>query len=310
MDILSDILNRVGLRGTLYFRTSLTAPWGVEVPKYQNVARFHFAHKGRCLVRIAGVDQPVALEQGDLVIIPHGATHRLYCTPENEHVVMPLERVLQDSGFRGEGVLVYGGDVDLRDTQLVCGHFSYDPETRHPLLQHLPPVLHIRNYGESAGRWMEYTLRMIGEEAGKMQAGGDLIALKMSEIIFAQALRAYLDHEGAHDPGLAGFADRQIGRALSALHKDPGRGWRLADLAKEAGMSRTGFALRFSEVMDMTPMAYLTGWRMQIARDELRKPEKSLADVAEEVGYASETAFSRAFRKEFGKTPAAYRRAA
>ena len=225
MDLLSDVLSRLDLTGTLYFRTSFTAPWGVDVPSYANVARFHFAHKGRCLVRITGVNTPVALEQGDLIIIPRGASHRLFCTPENEHVAMPLETVLQESGFGGEGVLVFGGDEDMRDTQLVCGHFAFDPFAHHPLLDRLPPFIHVANYGEAAGKWMEYTLRMIGTEAGRSLAGGDLIALKMSEIIFAQALRAFLDREGARHAGLSGFVDPQMSRALMAIHKSPGAGW-------------------------------------------------------------------------------------
>lgn len=294
MDLLSDILLRLNLKGSLYFRTSFTSPWGVEVPPFQNVARFHFAHRGRCLVRVAGAGTLVALEQGDLLIVPRGAGHRLFCDPANEDQVLPLDRVLDLSGFTGEGALVYGGDQDERDTQLICGHFAFDPLARHPILDRLPPYIHLANYGEMAGKWMEYTLRMIGTEAGGAQIGGDLIALKMSEIIFAQALRAYLAQDGAGQAGLAGFSDPQISRALSAMHRNPEVDWTVAELARVAGLSRTGFALRFAELMAMTPISYLTAWRMQVARHALRHSSQSTADVAEQVGYASQAAFRKA----------------
>lgn len=310
MDILSDILLRLNLRGSLYFRTSFTSPWGVEVPPFANVARFHFAHRGRCLVRVAGAEGLVALEQGDLLIVPRGASHRLFCDPATEDRVLPLDRVLEISGFTGEGALVYGGADDDRDTQLICGHFAFDPLARHPLIDRLPPYIHLADYGQAAGKWMEYTLRMIGTEAGGAQVGGDLIALKMSEIILAQALRVFLAGAGAAQAGLAGLADPQLSRALAALHRDPGRAWTVADLAREAGLSRTGFALRFAATMGLTPMTYLTQWRMQIARHALRHGREAVADVAERVGYGSEAAFARVFRKDAGLTPAAFRRAA
>lgn len=310
MDILSDILLQLNLRGSLYFRTSFTSPWGVEVPHFDNVARFHYAHRGRCLVRVAGAEGLIALEQGDLLIVPKGAGHRLFCDPANEHHVLPLDRVLELSGFAGHGALVYGGAEDDRDTQLICGHFAFDPLARHPLIDRLPPYIHLTDYGQTAGKWMEYSLRMIGTEAGGAQIGGDLIALKMSEIILAQALRVFLAGEGAAQVGLAGLADPQLSQALAAIHREPGRGWTVADLAREAGLSRTGFAVRFAATMGMTPMAYLTGWRMQIARTALRQSRAPVADVAERVGYGSEAAFVRVFRKEAGLTPAAFRKAA
>lgn len=309
MDLLSDILMRVSLKGTLYFRTSFTTPWGVQVPSFENVARFHFAHRGRCLVRVQGKADPVPLEQGDLLIVPRGAAHRLYCDPANEDLTLPLDRVLELSGFTGTGALVYGGGQDDRETQLICGHFAFDPLARHPILDRLPASIHLRNYGEAAGKWMESSLRMIGSEAGGLQVGGDLIALKMSEIIFAQALRAFLAAEGADLPGLAGFSDPHIARALAALHRAPDMAWSVADLAREAGLSRTRFALRFAQLMDATPMGYLTAWRMQIARHALRHSRLSVAEVAESVGYASEAGFARVFKKDAGLSPAAFRKA-
>ena len=309
MDLFSDILMRLAMRGTLYFRTAFSSPWGVEVPAYPHVARFHFAHRGTCLVRVAGAARPVRLREGDLVIIPHGAAHSLYGDTAEEGRVLPLDRVLELSGFTGTGTLVYGGAPSAEATELVCGHFAFDPLAWHPLIERLPPCLHIADYGGIAGQWLAQTLRMIGDEAGRGQPGGALIAQKMSEIIFAQVLRAYIVTEGAALPGLAGLADPQIVRALEAVHAQPDRDWSVADLARIAGLSRTGFATRFADRMRLTPMAYVTRWRMQIARQELQNPARRVPDVAESVGYISEAAFARVFRKEFGLSPAAFRRA-
>lgn len=307
LDLLSDILTRLAIKGTLYFRTSFTPSWGVAVPPYENVARFHFVHRGSCLVRVSETDTEVVLAQGDLIIIPHGAGHSLYCETTQPDDVLPLETVLQKSGYTGEGVLVYGGDVSERDTQLICGHFSFLPGMQHQVIERLPPFIHIPNYGERAGRWMEATLGIISAEAGSNKLGGDLIALRMSEVIFAQAIRMYIEGQAGDQEGLSGFADPHITRALSAFHENPATNWTVERMAQLAGLSRTGFAGRFTDKMGITPMQYVTSWRMQLARQGLMNEQLAVAEAAEIAGYASEAAFARAFKKEIGMTPAACR---
>lgn len=308
LDLLSDILTNMSMRGTLYFRTSFTKPWGVAVPSFENVARFHFAHRGSCLVSVDGVADPVSLEQGDLIIIPHGASHDLYCGFEPERTVMPLDDVLVRSGFTGTGALVHGGDEPNSETQLICGHFAFEPFAKHILLERLPPYIRLENYGEAAGKWMEATLRMIGDEAGGRQMGGDLIALRMSEVILAQAVRSYIESKDALDRGLGGFFDPHLSRAMDALHKAPEQAWTVEALASVAGMSRTSFAVLFQKKMAMTPMEYVTAWRVEVAKRLLGQPSHSLTDVAEGAGYASDSAFARVFKKETGFTPAKFRK--
>lgn len=308
LDVLSDILTRLSLRGTLYFRTSFTEPWGVRVPAFCNVARFHFAHRGEAMVRVAGVPLPVHLAQGDLIVIPHGAAHVLSCRHTGPDDALPLDDVLSRSGFPGHGTLVWGGEETPRDTQLICGHFALAEGSRHLLFERLPPFIHLRGYGVEAGPWLEATLKVIGAEAGGTRLGGDLIALKMSEAIFAQAIRAHIETAATEDCGVAGFADPHLARALTAFHRAPTGDWTVASLAREAGLSRTGFAERFSNRLGVTPMAYVTSWHMQIAREALAERGLSVTEAAEASGYASESAFSRVFKKEIGVPPATFRR--
>ncbi len=306
MDILSDVLALLKLRGTLYFRTAFSPPWGLLVPAYEKVARFHLVHRGRCWLEVAGEQEPVLLEQGDLVIVPHGAEHRL-CDPPGTPV-KAVDRIVAESGFTGEGALVHGGGGEGHDTQLVCGHFAFDPDASHPLIDALPPTIHVRNTGDVSHLWLEGTLKLIGAEAGKAGLGGDLITLKLSEVIFAQAIRAYLASDGRTRRVFRGLADPRINRALQSLHKEPAAAWTLEGMAKTAGLSRTAFAQRFRELMGMTPMDYLTGWRMQVGRRLLSESDLAMIEVAERSGYRSEAAFGRVFRRHFGRAPAGYRR--
>lgn len=307
LDLLSDILTRLSLRGTLYFRTSFTEPWGVRVPSLKNVARFHFAHRGEALVRVEGETESLTLAQGDLVIIPHGTAHVLSCKHTGEDKALPLDDVVQRSGFPGYGVLVWGGNESPRDTQLICGHFALASRAKHILFDRLPPFIHLRGYGDEAGPWLDASLKIIGSEAGGARLGGDLIALKLSEAIFAQAVRAHVEMSMDGDRGISGFADKHLVRPLSAVHRTPEAHWSVASMARVAGLSRTGFAERFTIWMGMTPMAYVTSWRMQVARDAIEVRGLSVAEAAAISGYASEAAFSRAFKKEIGASPSAFR---
>lgn len=307
LDLLSDILTRLSFRGTLYFRTSFSEPWGVQIPAFSNVARFHYVHRGQCVVRIDGDSGECRLSQGDLVLIPHGRAHSLTCRHSGPDDALPLDDVITRSGWRGFGTLVYGGPDYDHETQLISGHFSLAPGSRHILFDSLPPHIFVPDYGVEAGGWLEATLRVIGAEAGGARLGGDLVALKMSEAIFAQALRSFIEANKDTEHALSGFADPHLTRALTALHHDPAARWTVEALAREAGLSRTVFAQVFVRKLGVTPMQYVTAWRMQIARDALVGRNISVSAVAELSGYASESAFARVFRKEVGMTPAAFR---
>ena len=307
MDLLSDVLALLKLKGTLYFRTQFSPPWGLAVPEFENVARFHFVHRGRCWLNVAGTGAPLLLEQGDLVIVPRGNAHRLSDPADTD--ALTVDQVVADAGFTGEGALVYGEPGAGHETQLICGHFAFDASASHPLLDALPRHIHIRGYAEVADPWLDQTLRLIGSEAGRAQLGGDLIALKLSEIIFAQAIRAYLNTDGRKRQVFAGIADPHISRVLQAIHTSPSENWALPDLARIAGLSRSAFASRFHQLMSMTPLQYLTQWRMQVARRLLVDTDAPMIRVAESSGYQSEASFGRVFKRHFDVAPATYRRA-
>lgn len=310
LDLLSDIFAKLSVKGTLYFRASFTPPFGVQVPAYRNVARFHYVHRGACRIAVAGSSETILLEQGDLAIVPHGASHCLLSQDASTQASLPLETVLERAGYDGNGVLVFGGGDPAAagsGTQLICGHFSFAPGGQHLIFERLPACLHLPRYGVAAGAWLSETLQMIGAEIEQGLPGSDLIALRLAETILAHAIRLHLQKAATTGGPLAGFADPQIGRALAAIHADPARRWTVDAMAREAGMSRSSYASRFATMLGLTPMEYLKRWRMQIARDALSQRGLSVAEAAELAGYTSEAAFSRAFKAATGQAPGVLR---
>ena len=307
-DALSDILRALRLRGTIYFRTEFNPPFGVAVPAFSNVARFHLAARGSCWVQVEGEEAPVHLSQGDLIVIPHGAAHVLGDEPDRE--ATGVDDVVETTGFRGDGALVYGGPDEGRATRLICGHFAFDQAVIHPLLDALPPYIHVTGSETLNHAWLENAMKFVSAESLGGQPGHDAIVHRLSEIIFIQVVRIYVARAGGTAGCLAGITDPEIGRALGAMHAAPATPWTVERLAKEAGMSRTSFAVKFARLVGMTPLAYLTHWRMQEASRLLREAREPILTIAERTGYGSEAAFTRAFKKAFAVTPAAYRRQA
>ncbi len=294
------------LSGTLYFRTSFTSPWGLEVPEFENVSRFHYVHRGRCFAHVEGQAEAVLLSRGDLIIITRGARHTL--SDPSDVAAKSVDQVVEESGFTGQGALVFGDVGAGHETQLICGHFAFDRGASHVLFDSLPRYIHIKDYGEVSPSWLDDTLKVIGAEVGRNQLGSDLIALKLSEIIFTQAIRHHVAHEGQNRPGFAGFADKHILLALEAMHQEPAKTWTLQSLAKVAGMSRTAFSNKFSSLVTHTPLNYLTSWRMQLARQLLADTDIPIIEVATRSGYQSEASFGRVFKRHFDMPPAGYRR--
>ena len=202
--------------------------------------------------------------------------------------------------------LAYGGGGEA--TRMVCGFLGARDISRNPLLSALPRLFKVDVRGSSAS-WLESSLRFATDEAASAHAGSATVLAKLSELVFVEAVRRYVDTMPDDRKGwLAGLRDRFVARALALMHARPAHTWTVEDLAREVGMSRSGLAQRFSELLGVPPMQYLAQWRLQLAAQQLRLADRSLAWVAEEIGYESEAAFSRAFKREFGVPPATWRR--
>ncbi len=304
MDVLSDILNIVTLKGSLYFRTHFAPPWGVNVPKFSNVARFHLVTRGQCWVRVAGEPDRLSLNAGDLIVIPHGAEHDLSDAPHTP--IESLDHVVDASGFQGTGALVYGGEDDSVPACLVCGHFAFDPNVGRILLDNLPPYIVIQGFQSADIGWIDDAMKFITQEVHDEAPGADAIVNRLSEILFIQTIRHFA--KDAKTGLMASLRDPQLGRALSAIHAEPSRDWSVDSLAQAAGLSRTVFSERMKEKIGLSPMQYLTQWRMELASRMLMKKTANLGRVAPEVGYQSVGAFIKAFKKHYGVGPGRYQK--
>lgn len=304
MDLLTDILSTLSLQGRLYFRTELTAPWGIHVPTARNVARFHIVIRGSCSLQVDGQPAGRMLTNGDLVIIPHGAGHTL-CNPQNT-VVRPLAEVLAQVGYTGVGPLIYGEGGE--GSTLVCGEFKFDKEAFHPLLDNLPPMLYANGRDSYNATWLQSAVGFIAHEVASEQMGALAIIGRISEIIFIQVIRMLMSASPAEIPFLAALADEQISTALQNIHKQPAIEWTVEELGHLVGMSRSVFSNHFTALVGMSPIQYVTFVRMQKAAQMLATTQDSLYLIAETVGYQSEAAFSTAFARHFNLRPGEYRR--
>jgi len=300
VDVLGEVLGALALRSQLYFRAELAAPFAVAVPAEPDVIRFHVVARGACHVALAS-GEATELCAGDLVLVPHGAAHAVADAPGRAPT--PLPDAIARSGFDGSAALRHGGDGAV--SVLVCGHFAFGAGELHPILASLPPLLVLRGEGSASWAWVEAVVRHIEHETGTPHIGSDAVVRRLSEILLVEVLRAHAAANG--DSALAALADPHLGRALAAIHAEPHAAWTLDALARRAGHSRTVFVERFRARLGMTPMQYLQAWRMRTARRLLAHSERSVGEVARRVGYASESAFHRAFRDHFGAAPGAMR---
>lgn len=303
MDALTDILNTLRLSSSLYFRTELTSPWGIEVPAKPGVARFHIVIRGQCWLRVRG-DDGLPMSNGDLVIVPHGASHTIADEPATQ--IRPLTEVLEEVDYQGSGPLVYGGGG--AGCCLVCGEFAFDDLGNHPLLKNLPNKLWVTGDTSYNTQWLDSALGFIAHEASKLEPGAHAIIDRLSEIILIQVIRATLDAADQPIPFLSIFADRRMNRVLSAIHANPANDWSVERLGQLANMSRSSFSNRFGELANMTPLQYVIFVRMQMASRLLVETTSPLIKVAEQVGYQSEAAFSQAFKKQYAMRPGEFRR--
>lgn len=318
MDVLSEVLRAVRLTGAVYFDVPARAPWVADTPPladfsdrvmpgFEFVIPFHILLAGRCWAELReGAEPPVPMEVGDAVLIPQGEAHALasepglHSEPDYElyrrRVDRPLPFALEELGGEGE------------PARFVCGYLGCDARPFNPLLNALPRVVRAKSSGE--GDPTLQLIRLALDESKSGRAGGETVLARLSELMFVQALRRYIDEQPPGAAGwLSGLRDPHVGAALSLIHGRPGEDWTLEGLAREVGLSRSALAERFSHYVHEPPMRYLARWRMQLALRALESPRTSIAEAAARVGYQSEAAFNRAFKKYLGLPPGEWRRA-
>jgi AraC-like DNA-binding protein len=315
-DVLSDVLRAVRLTGAVYFDFELSSPWVAEAPPSREIAEkvmpgaqrvieYHLLARGTCWGHAVG-QEPIRLREGDLIVFPQGDAHVLCSAPGMR--AAPDMSVFARPSTPLPIVYELGGGGPER-TRVVCGFLGCDERPYNPLLTALPAVIHLSANGpQAATGWLGTLLNIAVKESGSARAGGENVLARLSELMFVEAIRRYLETLPPAETGwLAGLRDPVVGQALAALHGGASELWTVERLARLVGLSRSVLAERFTELVGHPPMHYLALWRMQLA-SRLLLEGRQVAEVADGVGYESEAAFSRAFKKLVGEAPATWRR--
>jgi AraC-like DNA-binding protein len=318
MDALSAALSSVRMTGAIFADAICSAPWGFAVPAIdalervvhllapgtERVVGYHLVTEGKALVELEG-SEDVPLTAGDIVVIPHGDPHRVTNGAPSRLIDTSPALAKWLAGDVSSMELGGGGER----THFVCGYFGCERHAARLFLAGLPSLIKINLRTDAAGRWLENSIRHLLDEAKSRRPGGAVVLSKMAEAFFIETLRRYMQQLPPEQRGwLAGARDPVVGAALALLHRQPCRSWTVSELAAEIGASRSLVAERFALFLGEPPVTYLVRWRLQLAARLLQTTQKTILQVAVDVGYESEAAFNRAFRREFGLPPAQYRR--
>src|SRR6266404_1477339 len=317
-DALSDVLRTVRLTGATYFDVVAKAPWVAEQPTREMVLpkilpgathliSYHVVTQGHCYA--ATLDgEAIRLDAGEVVVFTKGDPHVMSSSPGMRADPVAPDALAAADTSQLPFFVNYGGDGPP-SVKLVCGFLACDAQPFNPLLDNLPPIIKAGSPQGGDSRWLGEFIRLAMSESASKRAGGESVLAKLSELMFIEVVRRHLE---ALPPGqagwLAGLRDPFVGKALSLMHGGPARNWTIEELARDVGLSRSVLAERFADLVGMPPMLYLAKWRMQIASGLLSNGGANIATVAAEIGYGSEAAFSRAFKKMVGVPPSAWRR--
>lgn len=318
MDVLSDVLKAVRLTGAVFFDVTARPPWVAETPATGSIAKsvmpeaehviaFHIVTSGSLWVEMPeGPEPPRRLNSGDVVIFPRGSPH-VFCSELGMRAAPDLAQYCRPADRQLPFVLIQNGG-GTEEARFVCGYLGCDARPFNPLLDALPPMLRAQCTDDN-GKLAADLIALAVEETKARRTGGEILLAKLSELLFVQAVRDYIDSLPDDSVGwLSGLRDRHVSAALSLIHGQPEQEWTLDRLAREAGLSRSAFAERFTHYMQVSPMRYLARWRMQLAAGLLKRPGMSVAEAGTAVGYQSEAAFNRAFKKIVGAPPGEWRR--
>ncbi len=304
-DPLAEALHFVRMDGMFYCRSELTAPWGVDLPPMDDCVWFHVVTAGDCtLVDYSGTECRV--RAGDVVVLPHGSGHTAFDNADS-----PTPNVFDlphDYISRQYAVLRHGGGGEPVD--LICGVVQFGHPAARSLIKMLPDLIHISAAAtRSDWQWFAGLMSLMAAETHTTRPGGEAVVTRLCDILVIQAIRSWIDTDPAAQLGWVGaLRDPSIGHAIAMIHRHPERAWTVTTLANEVAMSRSGFSARFSDLVGQSPKQYVTGWRMQLAQDMLHEGHASILEIADQLGYQSEAAFSRAFKRETGRAPSIARR--
>jgi AraC-like DNA-binding protein len=315
MDAFSEILSGVKLNGAVFFSAEFSAPWGFSSPASNMMATtlglraahlvlYHFVIDGGAVVELAD-GQSIELKPGDIVICPHGDPHDM---SSGKGAIRPFPNygIAAKIKSRDLSPLHAGGGGDT--SRFVCGYMSCDPYLSRPILNGLPSVFKVNIRTDRSGHWLENSILHLVEEAASGRVGSEAMLAKLSEALFVDTLRRYVAGLPEQQMGwLAGARDPIVGKSLGLMHSRIAHPWTIADLAVEVGISRSALVERFTRYLSEPPMTYLTRWRLQLAARSLERTSRGVAEIAADVGYESEAAFNRAFKREFGQPPGRYR---
>jgi len=316
LDALSDVLRLVRLTGAVFLDAEFTAPWcisapsGVAVctqhmPHAQHVVTYHLLTEGNCDVLFAG-DAPQPAQAGDLIVIPGGEPHLIGCDLAAPRA--DLARLVARDDRDDVPRVTHGGGGAV--TRMVCGYLACDSFLFRTILAALPRMMIIDMRDGARGQWLTSSLQFSLAEFSAPKAGASTVLAKLSELMFVEAIRRHAESVPPDQQGwLAGLRDRYVGKALALMHSRPAHPWTVDELANDVGLSRSALGERFAAVIGQPPMQYLTRWRLQLAADLLHNSRRAVAAISADVGYDSEAAFSRAFKRELGSAPGAWRRA-
>ncbi len=315
MDALSDLLHTVKLNGALFLEGRFTAPGCIESHSghessgmfggLDHIVFFHIITEGGCKVRLAAGGEALEAAAGDLILMPQDDTHVL----GSDLQLAPVDAgsLVRPAPLGGMLTMAYEGGG--KETRLMCGFLSCDKQLSRPFLDALPRLVRVPLGDDPGAAWLMSLLRRGAQENSAPGPGSGTLLAKLAELLFVEAMRRYIEALPERQTGwLAGLRDRHVGRALTLMHGQPARDWTVDDLAEQVGLSRSALAERFASLVGEPPMQYLMRWRLALAAAALRAGKRTIARVAEESGYDSESAFNRAFKREFGMPPAAWRR--